>query len=296
MLETINKFDLNIVKWIENNLRSNFLDVLFQVITELGDKFVFILIVIVLFWAVDKRFAYKFLFAFLLSAILNTIIKVIVKRPRPYDKGISSVGSKTSGYSFPSGHSQATGVIYYSIKEEYANKNKLVNGLLIALLILVPFSRIYLGQHYLTDVIVGAIIGIGMSILAFKLFDLMKDKEHIYPLYGIPFIIIALIIFLKSDYNKVSEIYVAGAGYIGFAVGYAIEKLYIKHNVNTNIKNRILKVIIGLIIVAVTYFGLKLWFDSINDLSVVLDFIRYFVLTITATTLIPYIFTKIFKE
>ena len=39
----------------------------------------------------------------------------------------------------------------------------------------------YLGQHYLTDVIVGAIIGILMSILAFKLFDLMKDKEHIYP-------------------------------------------------------------------------------------------------------------------
>ncbi|HHT55837.1 MAG TPA: hypothetical protein GX012_04650, partial [Acholeplasma sp.] len=102
--------------------------------------------------------------------------------------------------------------------------------------------------------------------------------------------------FLKSDYDKVSEIYVAGAGYIGFAVGYAIEKLYIKHNVDTSIKNRIIKVVIGLVIVAVTYFGLKLWFDSINDLSVVLDFIRYFVLTITATTLIPYIFTKIFKE
>ena len=130
MLDFINKFDLNIVKWIENNLRNNFLDVLFQVITQFGDKFIFILIVIVLFWAVDKRFAYKFLFAFLLSAILNTIIKVIVRRPRPYDKGISSVGTPTSGYSFPSGHSQATGVIYYSIKEEYANKNKLANGLI----------------------------------------------------------------------------------------------------------------------------------------------------------------------
>jgi len=296
MLDTINKFDLNIIKWIENNLRSSFLDVIFQIITQLGDKFIFILIVIVLFWAVDKRFAYKFLFAFLLSAILNTIIKVIVKRPRPYEEGITSVGSMTQGYSFPSGHSQATGVIYYSIKKEYANKNKLVNGLLIALLILVPFSRMYLGQHYLTDVFVGALIGIGMSMFAFKLFDLMKDKEHIYPLYGIPVIIIALLFFLKSDYHKVSEIYVAGAGYIGFAIGYAIEKLYIKHNVNTTIKNRIIKIVIGLVIVAATYFGLKLWFDSINDLSVILDFIRYFVLTIVATTLIPFIFVKIFKE
>lgn len=292
----INKIDLQIIEWIEANLRNSVFDLFFKIITELGDKFVFIIIMLILFWAVNKRFSYKFLFAFLLSAIINTVIKVIVKRPRPYELGVESVGSKTKGYSFPSGHSQATGVIYYSLKEEFGKKHKALNWVLLIILILVPFSRMYLGQHFLSDVIVGALIGIIMSILAFKLFELMKDKEHIYPLYGIPVVLILLIVFLKQDYSKFSELYVAGAGYIGFSLGYLIEKLYIKHNVETSLKNRILKVLIGLVIVAAIYFGLSTLFKGINNESFILDFIRYFTLTLIATTAIPYLFTKVFKE
>lgn len=296
MFNSIQKIDLEIIKWIELNLRNKFFNGFFRIFTELGDKFAFILLVIILFWVVDKKFSYKFLFAFLLSAITNTIFKVIVKRPRPFEKGVSSVGPETSGYSFPSGHAQASGVIFYSLYDEYKPKNKWIKGLLICYLILIPFSRMYLAQHYLTDVLVGSLIGIVMSILAFKLFDLMKDKEDIYPLYLVPVILILLIVFIKQDYSKFHEIYVASAGYIGFTIGYYIEKRYIKHNVNTTIKNKLLKVFIGVLIVGITYFGLKLIFNNINDESMILDFLRYFILTIEATILIPYLFTKMFKE
>lgn len=297
MFEKINKFDLSLIKWIQDNLRNNFFDIIFKIITELGDKMVFILVVIILFWAVNKRFAYKFLFAFIGSAFVNQIAKVIVMRPRPFkEPGILSVGKESSGYSFPSGHSQSTGIIFYSFNDEYGKNNKLVRGLLIALLILVPFSRMYLAQHYLTDVLVGTIIGIISAVVMYLVFDWFKEKEHIYPLYAIPLVIIFLAIFINKEYDKYHELFVAGAGYIGFTLGYAIEKVYIKHNVETSIKNRLLKILIGLVIVGGLYFGLKFGFDAINSANMILDFLRYLIIAIVATTIVPYLFTLIFKD
>jgi len=297
VIEGINKLDYNIIKWLENNFRNNFFDFLFKVITELGDKMIFILVVMVLFWAVNKRFAYKFLFAFIGSAFVNQIAKVVVKRPRPFkEPGITSVGKESSGYSFPSGHSQSTGIIYYSFNDEYGKNNNLVKGILIGILILVPFSRMYLAQHYLTDVLVGTIIGIIAAVVMYKVFELFKDKEHIYPLYAIPVIIIVLALLINKEYDKYHELFVAGAGYIGFTIGYAIEKLYIKHNVETNLQNRIIKVVIGLLIVGGLYFGLKWLFSLISTENMILDFLRYLIVALTSTTLVPYLFTKMFKE
>lgn len=297
MIDSINKFDYNIIKWIQDNIQNSFLDVIFKIITELGDKMVFILIVMILFWAVNKRFAYKFLFAFIGSAFINQVAKMAIQRPRPFkEDGIISIGSETGGSSFPSGHSQSSAVIFYGLNDEYGKRNKIIRAILIGILILVPLSRMYLAQHYLTDVVVGTLIGLLSAYLMFNLFKLFKDKEHIYPLYGIPVVVLVLLIFLNKDYNSYKDIFVAGAGYIGFTIGYAIEKIYIKHNVETSITNRILKVFIGLVIVAILYFGLKYLFALINEESFILDFIRYLTIALTATTLIPMLFKSVFKE
>lgn len=294
MLNFINNIDISIVKFIQNYLSFGLLDYIMYGITQLGDLYAFILLAVILYWAIDKRFAYKFFFAFVGSALVNSVLKVIVQRPRPYNEpGIESVFTKTHGYSFPSGHSQATGVIFYSMNNEFGKKNKIIRGLLIALLVLVPLSRVYLGQHYLTDVIAGASIGILMSYLMFKLFDLMKDKEHIYPLFIIPVIVVIMIIFRNGDYGSYKDLFVAAGGYIGFTSGYAIEKIYVKHDVKTNIQNKILKVLIGLIGVAIVYFGLKFVFPNNNLL---LDSLRYALVALFAALGAPFLFAKIFKN
>lgn len=295
MFESINKLDLSFVKWIQKVLGSNFLDVIMFGITQLGDMYAFILLAVILYWAVNKKFAYKFFLAFVGSSLVNSVFKVIVKRPRPYKLGAESIFTETHGYSFPSGHSQAAGVIYYSMMDEYGKKNKVIKYIVISFLILVPFSRIYLGQHFLTDVIVGALVGIVMSYFMFKLFDMMKDKEHIYPLFVIPVIVVLLIVlaFFKKDYGDFKDLYVAAGGYVGFTAGYALEKIYVKHNVNTSITNRILKVLIGLVGVAIVYFGLKFIFPANN---LILDAIRYMFVALFAAFGAPYLFTLIFPN
>lgn len=308
--------DVSIIKMIQS-LRNPVFDYLFYGITQLGDKFVFMGIVAILYWTYNKRFAYKFLFAYLGSAVVNSVLKVIVRRPRPYVEGATfdaegniltdgqmvSVRNNvfdatTDGYSFPSGHSQSTGVIFYSFKNEFSNRAKWIIYALVALLVLVPFSRMYLGQHYLTDVLVGSIIGVVAAYLMFIVFEKMGDKEHLYPLLGIPVIVVLLLVFVitKGAYDSYKDLYVAGGGYIGFTVGYLVEKLYVKHNVKTTFLNKVLKVLIGLVGVLVLYVGLSKGFKAIHKESLVLDFLRYGIIALYASLGAPALFKLIFKD
>ena len=90
---------------------------------------------------------------FLTSSIITQGLKRIVKRDRPYIT-YPFVDKKDAGggYSFPSGHTSASFCTATSL----------------SLLFLNGFSRIYLGVHYPTDVLAGAVIGAGSAWLSYK--------------------------------------------------------------------------------------------------------------------------------
>lgn len=111
----------------------------------------------------------------LLSTLLKSVLKAIFERPRP-DEFLWLINE--SGYSFPSGHA-LSGLVFYGLVIYYINlmmKNKKavksITAFLVVLIILIGFSRVYLGVHYPTDVLAGFCIGI---VLLF-LFLLFKDR------------------------------------------------------------------------------------------------------------------------
>ena len=190
--------ELDLIRLIQM-MRNPFFDYLFYMITQLGDQLAFIAIAVIIYWTIDKKFAHKFVFAFMLSAIVNTGLKVLFRRIRPfYYQGITAEPKwLTSGFSFPSGHAQASGVLGYTAC--YVSKQKGIKWLYalgIIGMILIPFSRLYLGQHFLSDVIVGVILALLIAHLSFKLVDLMGDDEHVYTLMLAPLFILALFSFL----------------------------------------------------------------------------------------------------
>lgn len=99
-----------------------------------------------------------------LQALVNYVIKELVARPRPTDPPVW-VYRPEAGFSFPSGH-----VMFYTVffgfllflAWRYLQPGWL-RGLLIAtlaaLIVLVGFSRIYLGAHWLSDVVAGYLLG-----------------------------------------------------------------------------------------------------------------------------------------
>jgi len=116
------------------------------------------------FYFKQKKMALALLIAFLSSGLLVQVIKNLVNAPRPkvfFEQGQYlhfMDGITLSNYaSFPSGHTatafaMATVFIFFM-------KSRTSQVLLLAMAALVGFSRIYLAQHFLEDVMMGALIG-----------------------------------------------------------------------------------------------------------------------------------------
>ena len=104
------------------------------------------------------------------TIMINLIIKLIVHRARP--DGI--VLAIESGYSFPSAHAMLSTFIYGFISYLiYINRNakkraKIDVFLFVTLVILIGFSRIYIGVHYFSDVICGAVLGLICLVIFIK--------------------------------------------------------------------------------------------------------------------------------
>lgn len=274
--------DYEIVRLIQS-IRNPFFDWFFYIVTQLGDQYAFILIAVILYWTVNKKFAHKFVFAFIISAAVNSSLKELFKRVRPfYLSGIESETHwQTDGYSFPSGHAQAAGVIGYTGLEAYKRYGfKCLKYMSLFIMIFVPLSRIYLGQHYLSDVLVGLLLAYGIAALMFKIVDLMKDEEDIYTLMLVPIFFI-LMIFVKNH-----DLYIAAGGFTGFALGYYLEKRYIKYEVKEKLLYQFIKVIFGIVIALAIKEGFKLIFPD----TLFFDFIRYGLIGLWAALGAPWVF------
>lgn len=289
-------FQLDIIRGIQSIFKSDFMTTLMKLLTQLGDQFAFLGVLLVLYWFISKRSAYKMMFAFAGSQFVNVFLKALIKVDRPFIKDPSvGIGSPTEGYSFPSGHATNAGSIATVLHVEYNKKAKWLKWVLLALIIIVPVTRVYLGQHYPTDVIVGLILSIIISYFMVKLVDKMGDKEDLYGLYMVPVLAIVLVIFsffLKAhDYENYKNLFVTIGALIGFFGGYYIDKNYIKYDTQVKGLTILWRSLIGLVIVAISYVGLSIIFDKISEHSLLLDALRYGLIALCGTALS----SKVFK-
>jgi len=154
-------FEYHIFKFINGN---NSLYHLFRIITELGEWYTYILLIIIVF-IFKRKYSYILIGSILSSILLNNLIKIIILRDRPLWRLYNP-----SGYSYPSGHTMNCfifyGMIIYLIINYYHGKyKKLIISLLTILILLIGLSRIYLGVHYFTDVVGSYLFSIGWLIV-----------------------------------------------------------------------------------------------------------------------------------
>ncbi len=251
------------------------LDWFFRIITEAGDVTFFIVLGATVYWSVDKKFAFKMMVTFIFSAFVNGVIKNYTNKLRPYEEGAEPILQETTGSSMPSGHSQNFAVLSsFMIKEFYPVK--WVRYLFISLAVLVPLSRLYLGQHYLEDVLVGLVLGAGFGVLGLYVFSKFDGKEGLISLGLIPIFIILMIIIQDE------QLYVVGGAYIGLSLGYILENKYVKLDVKAKPLTQVLKIVVGLLVAFGLKEGLKPLFKLFGD-QLIWVAIRYFVVAIWAS-------------
>lgn len=164
----INKLD-NFIFSLCEKIRSKPLNNIMLFFTLFGETYFIIAVLICLLFFKNKKISFSVLSVTALSAGINYIIKNIIQRARPTLQFINDLVIDykfPTSYSFPSGHSQTSFVLYFILGYLLLNKyykgkyKKLFLSLITVLPILVMFSRIILGVHYFTDVLAGAIIGV----------------------------------------------------------------------------------------------------------------------------------------
>ena len=160
--------------------QTDFLDVFFQVITFMGDGVFIVLISIVLLF-LNTRIALLQIISYACSGIISLLLKysLFAESNRPYyflkdDPSFHKIANFTYhiSNSFPSGHTTSIFALM-TIFALIFQQSRLVSIAFFLCAILVAFSRIYLSQHFLIDVVAGSFIGLAS---AYGIFRVLSHK------------------------------------------------------------------------------------------------------------------------
>ncbi|MGH4137284.1 phosphatase PAP2 family protein [Clostridium sp.] len=171
LFEYINHRDINLLRIINNSWKCRFLDTIMPAMTYLGSfpfMFVFCTLAFLLSTTALHVMATRAMISITISTGIGKLLKITVTRLRPFID-IPNLNIKKIGidkYSFPSGHTIGA----FSLAVIIALYFPIFGFITIPLACCVGISRMYIGVHYPTDVMVGAFLGITCSLLTYRFF------------------------------------------------------------------------------------------------------------------------------
>ncbi|MFC2053678.1 phosphatase PAP2 family protein [Chloroflexota bacterium] len=291
----------------------------------LGNEVFYLFVAPVLYWCINASLGFRLGLLLMISGVINSNLKIAFHHPRPYwySTEVSAYSSESS-FGFPSGHAQNAVVVWGTIAIWLQRLWTWILAILI--IILIGFSRIYLGVHSASDVIAGWIIGV------FILWIYVKWEQPVSRWLGVlhPYqqILVALgaslsMIFLGEialnslgdwtipdswifnaaqaapeaetiDPLALSGLVSNAGAFFGMAAGW----IFIKHNGGFDAGGkwwqRLVRFGIGLLIVGLIWTGLGAFFPRGEDVaSLSLRYIRYTLVGFWIIGLAPFIFIRL---
>ena len=298
------------------SIRNPVLDAIMGAITYLGDEVAFLAVALAVFWCFDKKHGYYLLSVGFCGVIINQVLKLCFHIPRPWVidpnfKPVASAVPAATGYSFPSGHTQNITGTFGGIAR-FTKKNWL-RTTSIAVIVLVAFSRMYLGVHTPLDVGVSLLVGTALVLALYPLFKYAREHENIYYIiFGSFFLVsVAYLIFsivfpnfvtldAHNSYEGQKNACTILGAVCGMLVAYPIDRKFVKFSEKAPLAGQIVKLIAGVVAVLIVKEGLKMLFTLGGGTEhLAMRAVRYFAVVVFAGCVYPMTFkwfTKIGKK
>ncbi|MCK9525282.1 MAG: phosphatase PAP2 family protein [Limnochordia bacterium] len=273
--------DLTLILWAQE-FATPALTAFFTAITSLGSLEFYMFAIPVIYWLIDKHFGFRFALFFIFSAYVNSGAKNIFMTERP-PREIRLV--EQEGYAFPSGHAQGTTAFWGFLAVKL--KKPLAWAGAVILVILVSFSRIYLGVHWPIDILGGLAIATVLLAAYASLAQVNLEK-------------ISLRSWMLGSAVGASLLYLlhpTGDGpmtvgfLLGASIGYRLELLHVHFTEEATPLQNVIKLLGGLAVLFVLRIALK---PLVSWLPDGIDYVvRYALLGLWASLGAPFTFKKL---
>ena len=286
---------IDLILWLQNS-KGTLIETFFQFISFLGEAYVYIAVLGVVYWAFSKKMGEYLATTLGLSLTVNNLIKGLTRIDRPFETHAEIENLRpytSSGSSFPSGHTQ--GISSFASAIAFHLKKRIWWIAAVVLIILMMFSRMYLGVHYLRDVLVGGVLGILIAVGHGILFNrFYEDRKHLRRYYIVLVIVFLPFLFILSNNN-----FFQGYGIMsGLILAASLEHAHVGFSLDKPWKVLALRVVAGFALLGITLLALKglfslLGFEEGTLGYNMLDFLRYFLLAIVGFYIYPMAFKRL---
>lgn len=314
-METLQQFSISLIQALQT--LSPGLDGVMYFFTFLGRVEFYMLIVPFIYWTIDKRLGIRALLLLVATDLITSSFKLFFHQPRPYWLGGVQELSQEATYGVPSSHaSNSLAVGGYLAHRAKQNWFWVVISIVI---FFIGLSRLYLGVHFLHDVLFGWLIGASMLWVGVNKSDQIAAwvrQKSLSSQIGIGFafslailVLMVLTRFLVSatpdpvtwsqysaEARSITHSFTLAGALFGSITGYALMREKAPFLPGQNSVKRALFYAIGIIVLLLIYRGLDVAFSMIaadeSILGYILRYIRYALMTVWVTFGAPWVFLK----
>lgn len=287
-MDRVLDWGVDVVLWFQQ--ASPQFDAFFAFFTFLGDEEFYLLALPLIYWSINRAVGVRLMVVFLLSGLVNQVSKHLAGQPRPfqYDPRVEEIVG-ADGFGLPSGHTQSA-VVVWGYLASVARK-KWVWAVAVALMVLTPLSRIYLGVHFPTDVLGGYVLGVAILWLwlryGTRLEEWFFEQETIHQL-----ILITAVPALAMAIWPTEEMVTGGGTMVGIGAGLVLERRLVGFDVAGSLLQRTGRFLFGLVVLAGLWLGLRVAFDGLEP-AIILRLLRYALVGFWGAVGAPWAFLKL---
>lgn len=260
-------------------------ELLMKFVSNLGHGEFYLFVMILIMWCINYKKGAYFAIIVAFTTLSTEGIKIVFQQSRPYTEGI-----KDQDFGMPSAHA-STAIVFFGMLSTWI-KNHFFTTMSILMIVLIGLSRVYLNEHFPSQVLIGYILGLVVLLFAKKF-----DHQHLVKisLFVILVTTISLFISIIMDVGKDNLKHVMQVS--GLLLG-LLGALYLNRHKKITVKGSVASLLIKIVVLLMmlcVFLGMKYLMDKyIGDylLYIFANFPLHLLLAFSLSYWIPNLFSK----